>query len=93
VNGIRKRAGSRVAEVFSGICWSWWELQVIGLFKPYLDLHNRVLCIIVHNVHNTTVQNMQLIKHNTSGVGLILKLVGTGTSIYKYILSFDRNYC
>jgi len=24
---------------------------------------------------------------------LILKLVGTGTSMYKYILSFDRNYC
>jgi len=29
--------------------------------------------------------------HSSSGTGLILKLVGTGTSIYKYILSFDRN--
>jgi len=34
MNGIRKRAGWRVAEVFSGVCWSWWELQVIWIFKP-----------------------------------------------------------
>jgi len=35
--------------------------------------------------------------HDSSGVGLILKLVGMGTSIYKYILGFDLllfwNYC
>jgi len=29
----------------------------------------------------------------TSGVGLILKLVGTGTSIYKKIIRNNRNYC
>jgi len=28
-----------------------------------------------------------------SGIGLILESVGTGTTVYKYIWSFDRNYC
>jgi len=30
--------------------------------------------------------------HVHSGVGLILKLLGMGTSAYKYISSFNQNY-